>query len=135
MVFRALARHGESRITKAVLISAVPPLTVQTAGNPEGLPKDVFGGFQAQVANNRSQFYRDVINAPMASAQRQRHRCRPDSAPVMREGHGRTACRVELQPAGTARPSRWPATQCSQAWAASRAGCACWRTHDVGEDE
>jgi len=63
-VVRYLARHGESRVIKAVLISAVPPLMVKTANNPEGLPKDVFDGFQAQVANNRSQFYRDVASGP-----------------------------------------------------------------------
>src|SRR5437773_7356422 len=59
-VVHYLARHGESRVAKAVIISAVPPLMVKTATNPGGLPKDVFDGFQAQVANNRSQFYRDV---------------------------------------------------------------------------
>jgi non-heme chloroperoxidase len=37
---------------------------VKTANNPEGLPKEVFDGFQAQVANNRSQFYRDVAAGP-----------------------------------------------------------------------
>jgi pimeloyl-ACP methyl ester carboxylesterase len=37
-----LARHGESRVAKAVLISSVPPLMVQTAANPGGLPKEVF---------------------------------------------------------------------------------------------
>jgi non-heme chloroperoxidase len=63
-VVRYLARHGESRAAKAVLISAVPPLMVKTAANPGGLPKDVFDGFQAQVANNRSQFYRDVASGP-----------------------------------------------------------------------
>jgi non-heme chloroperoxidase len=63
-VVRYLARHGESRVAKAVLISAVPPLMVKTATNPGGLPKDVFDGFQAQVANNRSQFYRDVAAGP-----------------------------------------------------------------------
>jgi non-heme chloroperoxidase len=63
-VVRYLARHGERRVAKAVLISAVPPLMVKTATNPEGLPKDVFDGFQAQVANNRSQFYRDVAAGP-----------------------------------------------------------------------
>ena len=55
-----LARHGESRVAKAALISAVPPLMVKTAANPGGLPKEVFDGFQAQLAANRSQFYRDV---------------------------------------------------------------------------
>jgi non-heme chloroperoxidase len=63
-VVRYLARHGESRVAKAVLISAVPPLMVKTANNPEGVPKDVFDGFQAQVASNRSQFYRDVAAGP-----------------------------------------------------------------------
>src|ERR1700761_9509742 len=38
-VVRYLARHGESRVAKAVLISAVPPLMVQTEANPGGLPK------------------------------------------------------------------------------------------------
>ena len=59
-----LARHGESRVAKAALISAVPPLMVKTAANPGGLPKDVFDGFQAQLAANRSQFYLDVASGP-----------------------------------------------------------------------
>jgi non-heme chloroperoxidase len=37
---------------------------VKTPANPGGLPKDVFDGFQAQVANNRAQFYRDVPAGP-----------------------------------------------------------------------
>ena len=49
-VVRYIARHGESRVAKAVLISAVPPLMVQTDANPGGLPKSVFDGFQAQLA-------------------------------------------------------------------------------------
>jgi non-heme chloroperoxidase len=52
-VTRYLARHGESRVSKAALISAVPPLMVKTAANPAGLPKEVFDGFQAQLAANR----------------------------------------------------------------------------------
>jgi non-heme chloroperoxidase len=55
-----LARHGESRAARAVLISAVPPLMVQTEANPGGLPKKVFDDIQAQVATNRSAFYRDL---------------------------------------------------------------------------
>ena len=39
-VVRYMARHGESRVAKAVLISAVPPLMVQTEANPGGLPKE-----------------------------------------------------------------------------------------------
>jgi non-heme chloroperoxidase len=63
-VVRYLARHGESRVAAAVLISSVPPLMVKTAANPGGLPKDVFDGFQAQTATNRTQFYRDLAAGP-----------------------------------------------------------------------
>jgi non-heme chloroperoxidase len=63
-VVHYLARHGESRAAKAVLISAVPPIMIKTPANPGGLPKEVFDGFQAQVANNRAQFYRDVPAGP-----------------------------------------------------------------------
>ena len=55
-----LARHGEGRAARAVLISAVPPLMVQTEANPGGLPKQVFDDIQTQVATNRSRFYRDL---------------------------------------------------------------------------
>ena len=61
---RYLGRHGERRVAKAVLISAVPPLMVKTEANPLGLPKEVFDGLQAQLAANRSQFYRDVAAGP-----------------------------------------------------------------------
>src|ERR1700728_3061224 len=63
-VVRYLARHGESRVAKAVLISSVPPLMVQTDANPGGLPKSVFDGFQVQVATKRSQFYWDLPEGP-----------------------------------------------------------------------
>jgi non-heme chloroperoxidase len=63
-VVRYLSRHGESRVAKAVLISAVPPLMVKTEANPGGLPKEVFDGFQAQVAEHRSDFYRELAAGP-----------------------------------------------------------------------
>lgn len=63
-VVRYLARHGEGRAVKAVLIAAVPPLMVQTDANPGGLPKSVFDDFQVQVATNRSAFYRAVPEGP-----------------------------------------------------------------------
>jgi non-heme chloroperoxidase len=63
-VVRYLARHGEGRVTKAAIISAVPPLMVKTPANPNGLPKEVFDGFQTALAANRSEFYRDVASGP-----------------------------------------------------------------------
>jgi non-heme chloroperoxidase len=71
-VVRYLVRHRESRVAKAVLISAVPPLMVQTDANPGGLPKEVFDGFQAQVATNRAQFYRDLAAGPFYGFNRHR---------------------------------------------------------------
>src|SRR5271170_4214779 len=63
-VVHYLARHGESRVARAAIISAVPPLMVRTAANPTGLPKEVFDGLQAQLAANRAQFYYDVPAGP-----------------------------------------------------------------------
>jgi non-heme chloroperoxidase len=63
-VTRYIARHGEDRVAKAVLISSVPPLMVQTDANPGGLPKSVFDGLQAETAFNRSNFYRDLPTGP-----------------------------------------------------------------------
>ena len=63
-VVHYLARHGESRVAKAAIISAVPPLMVKTAANPGGLPKEVFDGLQAQLAANRAQFYYDLPAGP-----------------------------------------------------------------------
>ena len=59
-----LGQHGESRVAKAALISAVPPLMVRTDANPNGLPKKVFDDFQTALAANRSGFYRDVAAGP-----------------------------------------------------------------------
>jgi non-heme chloroperoxidase len=70
-VTRYIARHGESRVAKAVLISSVPPLMVKTPANPGGLPKEVFDGFQAQVAANRAQFYLDLPVGPFYGYNRQ----------------------------------------------------------------
>jgi non-heme chloroperoxidase len=63
-VVHYLARHGESQVAKAAIISAVPPLMLKTPANPTGQPKDVFDGFQTALAANRSQFYRDVASGP-----------------------------------------------------------------------
>jgi non-heme chloroperoxidase len=59
-----LARHGESRAAKAVLISAVTPFMLKTDSNPGGVPKSVFDDFRTQTANNRAQFYVDVPTGP-----------------------------------------------------------------------
>jgi non-heme chloroperoxidase len=68
-VARYLGRHGTKRVKKAVLVSAIPPLMLKTPANPGGLPIDVFDGLRAGVANDRSQFYKD-LSAPFYGANR-----------------------------------------------------------------
>ncbi len=63
-VVHYLARHGDSRVSKAAIISAVPPLMVKTDANPNGSPKKVFDDYQAALAANRAQFYQDVPAGP-----------------------------------------------------------------------
>ena len=63
-VARYIGRHGESRVAKAVLISAVPPLMLKTPANPGGLPKSVFDDLQAQLAANRTEFYTQLASGP-----------------------------------------------------------------------
>jgi non-heme chloroperoxidase len=59
-VARYIGRHGNKRLSRAVLIAAVPPLMLKTDKNPGGLPLSVFDDIRAGVANNRSQFFKDL---------------------------------------------------------------------------
>ncbi|GAB0115603.1 alpha/beta fold hydrolase [Acidisoma sp. C75] len=65
-VARYVAAYGEpdGRVAKAVLVSAVPPLMVQTETNPDGLPIAVFDGLRQALAANRAQFFLDVPSGP-----------------------------------------------------------------------
>ena len=65
-VARYVAKHGQpaGRVAKAVLVSAVPPLMLKTASNPDGLPVEVFDGFRKGVADNRAQLFLDVASGP-----------------------------------------------------------------------
>src|ERR1043166_3984121 len=58
-VARYIGRHGAKRVAAAVLIAAVPPIMVKSAGNPEGLPIEVFDGLRSSLIKDRSQFYKD----------------------------------------------------------------------------
>jgi non-heme chloroperoxidase len=59
-----VARAKPGRVSKAVLIGAVPPIMVKSDKNPGGLPIEVFDGFREQTAFNRAQFYIDVPAGP-----------------------------------------------------------------------
>jgi non-heme chloroperoxidase len=68
-VTRYMGRHGTSRVRKAVLLSAIPPLMLKTEANPDGLPMKVFDDIRAGVLKDRSQFYKD-LSAPFYGANR-----------------------------------------------------------------
>jgi non-heme chloroperoxidase len=59
-VARYIGRHGTSRVVKAVLLSAVPPIMLKSDANPEGLPMEVFDGLRESVVKDRSQFFKDL---------------------------------------------------------------------------
>jgi non-heme chloroperoxidase len=59
-VARYIGRHGTSRVAKAVLIGAIPPLMLKTPGNPAGAPIEVFDQLRDGVVADRSQFFKDL---------------------------------------------------------------------------
>ena len=65
-VARYVAQYGgpAGRVSKAVLVAAIPPLMLQTTDNTEGTPMQVFDGFRAALASNRAQFFREVPAGP-----------------------------------------------------------------------
>jgi len=63
-VARYIGRHGTGRLKKAALISAVPPLMLQTPDNPSGVPLEVFDGLRNASLQNRSQLYLDIASGP-----------------------------------------------------------------------
>ena len=75
-VARYIGRYGTSRVAKAVLVGAVPPLMLRTGANPDGLPMKVFDGIRAGVTTDRSRFFKDLAepfygaNRPGASVSR-----------------------------------------------------------------
>jgi non-heme chloroperoxidase len=58
-VARYIGRHGTKRVSKAVLISSVPPIMLKTAANPGGLPIEAFDKIREGVLADRSQLMID----------------------------------------------------------------------------
>jgi non-heme chloroperoxidase len=59
-VTRYIGRHGTSRVSKVLLLSAIPPLMLKTPNNPDGLPMEVFDEIRNGLITDRSQFYEDL---------------------------------------------------------------------------
>ena len=59
-----VARAQPGRVSKAVLLDAVPPVMVKKESNPLGTPIEAFDGYRAALANNRAQLYLDIPSGP-----------------------------------------------------------------------
>lgn len=59
-VARYIGRHGTKRLSKAVLISSVPPIMVKNDSHPSGIPISVFNDLRSSVLNGRSAFYKSL---------------------------------------------------------------------------
>jgi len=59
-VIRYTAKYGNGRVSKAVIISAIPPSLVVSEKNPDGVPMQVFDDIRDGTANHRAQFYQDI---------------------------------------------------------------------------
>ena len=96
-VARYIGRHGTNRVAKAVLVGAVTPLMLKSPANPGGLPIEVFDKIRAGVANDRSQFFKDLTTA-FFGANRPARR----SAKASATRSGFKVCRVASRTSSTA---------------------------------
>ncbi|WP_406858569.1 alpha/beta hydrolase [Alsobacter sp. KACC 23698] len=59
-VTRYIGRHGGAGVSKAVLVSAIPPFMLKTETNPTGQPRENFDKVRAAVQADRTQFWKDL---------------------------------------------------------------------------
>jgi pimeloyl-ACP methyl ester carboxylesterase len=72
-VARYIGRHGTRRLAKAALISAVPPLMLKTADNPDDLPIATFDAIRRDSPRRRQR----SLAALQGSGERAVLRCQP----------------------------------------------------------
>ena len=58
-VIRYVAKHGQGRVAKAVLISAVTPVMVKKDSNPDGVPMSVFDEIRLNTATRRLDYFQE----------------------------------------------------------------------------
>ncbi|WP_319459327.1 alpha/beta hydrolase [Micromonospora sp. RTP1Z1] len=61
-VARYLGTRGSGRVSKAVMISTIPPFLLKTSDNPEGVDQSVFDGFMNAIMVDRFAFFTSFLN-------------------------------------------------------------------------
>ncbi|HEY0619390.1 MAG TPA: alpha/beta hydrolase [Kribbella sp.] len=61
-VTRYLGTYGSARVTKAVLMGAIPPFVLKTGDNPEGVDGAVFDEIKAAVVKDRPAYFKEFLD-------------------------------------------------------------------------
>jgi non-heme chloroperoxidase len=61
-VTRYLGSYGSARVTKAVLMGAIPPFLLKTGDNPEGVDGAVFDEIKAAVVKDRPAYFKEFLD-------------------------------------------------------------------------
>jgi non-heme chloroperoxidase len=61
-VARYFGKYGSKGVSKAVIISGVPPFLLKTPDNAEGVDKGVFDGIEKAIAADRYAFFTEFFN-------------------------------------------------------------------------
>lgn len=59
-VTRYIGRYGTERVSRVVLLGAVPPQLIEGPSNPDGLPRELFDQIREGVRQDRSQYFKDL---------------------------------------------------------------------------
>ncbi len=59
-VTRYIGKYGSKRVSKVVLIGAIPPLMLKTPSNPNGTPIEAFDNIRTNVLADRSKFWKEL---------------------------------------------------------------------------
>jgi non-heme chloroperoxidase len=57
-----LATYGSSRVSKAVMMGAIPPFLLKTDENPDGVEQSVFDDIKAAVIADRPAYFENFLN-------------------------------------------------------------------------
>jgi len=61
-VTRYISKYGSERVSKGALFGPIPPFLLQTADNPQGVPKSTFDGFMDMIRKDRYAWFKFFLD-------------------------------------------------------------------------